>query len=846
MPDKQPNASTLRVRAHTSRGDIDLAAKMLTAGAEAASAFTAHRQQSGVHLLLKGDRDYYVVVSKSLDAHERERLQLLVGQGVDAVFAGRSPVRRRLAELAIVAAHAPAAPAHTATPPTPATPAHPAAPATPATPATPAAPAAPVAPAPAALDLNAGIYGAAPLFLLADGTLADKATGPASQGMAALPVLVAAARWVSTRRTSTFERLFPPSAFHPDEAPRPEHLTAAQAEHLLAQLKGALVAAAVGSPAAAADATSAAQLRSAVLTVLSHIVATVRKDASFRTAADTAATAILELIDKEQGHATARPALRSHAIQLLQMRAPGLSASARQRAGELLKTLIREAPPYAQLKSVWRFAMCSAYDFHDGECDIFIQKYGFKEIPMPADAPKSPSLGQPYRVLEAPFKNPSGQPIQIFARTATPRDENSEMAVAGFVGLLINRHAQLGSFDMQASSTNVQQAGYKLMINSQCAGLTTRFAIAKMFPEADIYSSWDSTYFRTDPKTGKVTASEGIDCFIAMLTGMSRSEGHAQLSDRMRAVQWYHEQGQASTSFSQFVGPAHPLVVARYADVNQDGRADYYDGFLDFTLKEIKSDLENSATPRDPGAAATQIGGDAAKGLNWAAGSMNRVTQYSDLWRGLPGNSELFYIFAAGGFFSHHEPPRDVAVGKNDPNSDLGLLPSVARYDQEPDEKGKPQLSVEVMFHSYLAHAAWELKRLLCAAEAMRRALDIGILPPTDLLSTPQGQRGAILLMLAGLLEFPADQNFIDGLWNIALRMLNLPQISRSLVRGCITNADHDASNYYGSVRGLRQLMGDGTDKNPGDLKKSDAVAYSKLASLDPKVGRALPLTLAK
>lgn len=836
MPD-QPNASTLHVRAHTARGDLDLIANLVAAGTAAATAYASHRQGSGVHLLLKGDRDYYVVVPKALDAQSRERLQSLLGQAVDAVFTGRSPVRRRLAELSIVATHAPAptpAPGHVPAP-TPA----------PAPAPVPAHPPAPAPTAPTAVDLNAGIYGAAPLFLLADGTLADKAAGPAPQGMAALPVLVAAARWVSTRRSSSFERLFPPSAFHPDEAPRPEHLTAAQAEHLLAQLKGALVAAAVGAPAAAADAEAAAQLRSAVLTVLSHIVATVRKDATFRSAADAAAMAILELIDKEQGHATARSALRSHAIQLLQMRAPGLSATARQRAGELLKTLIRQAPPYAQLTSAWRFAMCSAYDFHDGECDIFIQKYGFKEIPVPPDAPKSPP-GQPYRVLEAPFKNPSGQPIQVFARTATPRDENSEMSVAGFVGLLINRHAQLGSFDMQASATNTQQAGYKVMMNSQCAGLTTRFAIAKMFPEADIYSSWDSTYFRTDPRSGKVTASEGIDCFVAMLTGMSSKETHAQISDRMRAVQWFHEQGQASGSFSQFVGPAHPLVVARYADVNQDGKADYYDGFLDFTLKEIKSDLENSATPRDPGAAATQIGGDAAKGLDWAAGSMNRVTQYSDLWRGLPGNSELFYIFAAGGFFSHREPPRDVLVGKKDPNTDLGALPSVARYDQSPDEAGKPQLSVEVMFHSYLAHAAWELKRLLCAAESMTRALDIGILPATDLLSTPQGQRGAILLMLAGLLEFPADQNFIDGLWNIALRMLNLPQISRSLIRGCITSADHDASNYYGSMRGLRQLIGDGTDKNPGDLKRADPVAYTKLTSPDPKVGRALPLVLPR
>src|SRR5262249_48783262 len=152
------------------------------------------------------------------------------------------------------------------------------------------------------------------------------------------------------------------------------------------------------------------------------------------------------------------------------------------------------------------------------------------------------------------------------------------------------------------------------------------------------------------------------------------------------------------------------------------------------------------------------------------------------------------------GFFSHREPPRDVPVGKDDPNQELGKLPSVCRYTQEKGDDGNPKLSVDVMFHSYLAHSAWELKRLISAADAQRRAFDLGLLPATGLLATGLGQRGALLLTLAGLLEFPADQNFIDGLWNLGLRMLNLPPISRSLVRGCITQQDHDASNYYGSM----------------------------------------------
>src|SRR6185295_12946922 len=134
----------------------------------------------------------------------------------------------------------------------------------------------------------------------------------------------------------------------------------------------------------------------------------------------------------------------------------------------------------------------------------------------------------------------SGDPIRIFARSATPSDENREMAEPYFSGILINRHAQLGSYDLKASNVAVVQQGYKLMMNSQCAGLTTRFAISRLFPDADIYSSWDSTYFRTEHggDSGKVTASEGLDCFVALLQGMSAGEAHAKISDRIKDAQW--------------------------------------------------------------------------------------------------------------------------------------------------------------------------------------------------------------------------------------------------------------------------------------------------------------------
>jgi len=46
-------------------------------------------------------------------------------------------------------------------------------------------------------------------------------------------------------------------------------------------------------------------------------------------------------------------------------------------------------------------------------------------------------------------------------------------------------------------------------------------------------------------RTGKVTASEGADCFVALLQGMAAGETHAQIDARLRKAQWSHPQASA-------------------------------------------------------------------------------------------------------------------------------------------------------------------------------------------------------------------------------------------------------------------------------------------------------------
>ena len=791
--------SDLVVRFRNEGETLEIPARLLAVGAKArpaADEIARGGPSAGVHLLLTGDRDYLVGVIGALPGAATKAIAARIGRSVLVVFPARSAVRRRVeAAYGLGEGKAPEGPQ-------------------------------------VAVDLTTGREGAPPLWILPDGRFSSTAAGAAGVDEAAL---VAAARWITSRRTTTFERLFAPSAFPPDEAVRPERLTAEQAHGLIAQVKAALAHAAVGGELAKQDVNRAAQIRSACATILSHLIGTANKDTSFRSAADQGAQLAFDLIAAETGE-LGKPMLRAHVIQLLQMRAPALSEADTTKARALVRSLVRERPPYESLGGPWRFAMCSASEFHEGECDILKETYKFKEVALPGDAPKAPGYGG-YRVFQAPFTTPGGDAVYVFARSALPYNENFEMGQAYFTGILINRHAQLGSYDMRAATANVKQVGYKIMMNSQCAGLTTRFAISRLFPDADIYSSWDSTYFR-NPSGNKVVASEGVDCFVALLQGMAAQETHAQIEKRTKKVEWYHSQSRVP-GFVQFIGPAHPLVVGRYDDVNQDGKADFYDGFMDFQLQAIAEDVYQSATPRDPGVLASQVSGDAATGLGWASGSLNRVTQYSDIWASLPGDAEGLYVYVSGGFYSHKEPPADVATGEA--REDLGRLPAVCRYSKSDTIAG---LSCEVMLHSHLSHEAKELKRLLVAAEAMNRAFDLGYLPKEGLMAKVVGRRGALLLTLAGLLEYPADQNAIDGLWAMALKQLHLPDISRSVVRGCITDADHDASNYYGSRRGLKQLIGTGETGSSGDLGRADPAAFERLSDPDPTIGRALPLAI--
>src|SRR5262249_30687436 len=163
--------------------------------------------------------------------------------------------------------------------------------------------------------------------------------------LAAANALITAARWVSARRTSTFERLFPPDPLQPDEPARTERLSVAQAGNLLIQLRGALTAAAVGSDAARRDGLAAPEVRSAPPPAPAPPPPPGRSASDPRPRAAAAPPQLFRLADGERAaDPTARPALRAHVIFLLQIRGPALKPGDKSHALTLLRTLTRGRP----------------------------------------------------------------------------------------------------------------------------------------------------------------------------------------------------------------------------------------------------------------------------------------------------------------------------------------------------------------------------------------------------------------------------------------------------------------------------------------------------------------------
>src|SRR5687768_3420463 len=98
----------LRFRAQQG-GNVDVPVVLAAVGKAARERFAATSRTPGVHVLLGGDRDYLVSLTPPVGEETIRLLQASRKKTARVVFPGRTPVRRRIDDVAIVPAREAAA-----------------------------------------------------------------------------------------------------------------------------------------------------------------------------------------------------------------------------------------------------------------------------------------------------------------------------------------------------------------------------------------------------------------------------------------------------------------------------------------------------------------------------------------------------------------------------------------------------------------------------------------------------------------------------------------------------------------------------------------------------------------
>lgn len=412
-----------------------------------------------------------------------------------------------------------------------------------------------------------------------------------------------------------------------DDLPPGVHLftasTTAVDAGLRLQLEAAMIAGREPPPGATRE--QALQLRASAHTCLVHLAeslpATAEHLAEKRAAEDAAAA-----FARAEDH----PVL-AEAFALHLHRADGLTAAGRRAADALFEQRVPTAPPYggwfepgaeAPTLVVHWSAGKGSEGFYAGTVEL-LQRAGFTaegEV-----APRGPSwFGRTWgRDLRVRLRLKEFQ-SDVFAGMGDP-----DVHVVGYDG-----HSDIGRNMRRALQRAPDMAGPKLVFYGLCAGKDALFRVRARYPEAQVLTTFNSSYFRTEegPSGRRMVESENFNALVEVLEGIADRRDWKAIRDaiRDRAIPRYWKSHHALPGGMNYVTPIDTGLRQTVLDLDADGQADALDRLVDFNAFAVAADTAAEFEPRDPGRPAAAIAGTA---VHVAANTCNTAMLYNPLTR---------------------------------------------------------------------------------------------------------------------------------------------------------------------------------------------------------------------
>ncbi len=421
-------------------------------------------------------------------------------------------------------------------------------------------------------------------------------------------------------------------------------LTLEQKENLFNQLQQAVKMGREG--AEGLDQTQQLQLRSSAATLLLHLAESMKSSGAEGDLKARVESAYIDFAKNEDNRI-----LKDSMIYNLKMSADSgkLTRSAAVEAKELFSEIAPTSPPYDDwfkdgnntINIAW-YTGEGPEGFYRGTVEM-LKKQGFK--------PEGPEKEGGPVVYSKTIRNSRGEEITFrirvkeYNRDIFDEMDNPEFHIVGYDG-----HSNIGRTIRYALERAPDEAANKkLIFYGLCAGKDNIFRVREKYPDAQIMTTHNSSYFRTskgpDGKS-RMVESENFNALMQVINGIAeKKDWKAIRSDiKNKAIPWYWKNYHALPGGMNYITPIDTNIRRMALDSDFDGQADPIDKLVNFNTFSVREDTRAEFEPVDPGVPADQLDGTK---IHTAAASLNTAVLYNPLTK--PYNDTGRVI--GGGFF---------------------------------------------------------------------------------------------------------------------------------------------------------------------------------------------------
>lgn len=406
-------------------------------------------------------------------------------------------------------------------------------------------------------------------------------------------------------------------------------VTLAQREKVYDQLRGAIEAVPADGSAWPTGLTEiqALQQRSSSVTVLLSLIESlgnggddfVLKQKAFKLYTDT--------LKAEQN-----PTLKDSMVFQLMMAKDGLTPALRDKVDDLAVAIAPTSPPYEEwfkdgnrtLNISWTCGQ--GEEFFSGTLEL-LEGQGFTK--------EDPTRNYSPIVMVKKATNPQGEEITIRMKVGENHNsvfedmDEKDVHIVGYDG-----HSDIGRAIPASLRRGDAEEGKKLIFYGLCAGKDNLNNVRGQYPNAQVITTFNSSYFNTKDVNGKkvMSRSENFNVLMQLIDGAVKNSNWDTINNNIRQKAILYPWSHVMPGGTNYISPVHTLIRAKVLDSDHDGQADYLDKLVTFDTHKVATDTAREFTAIEATHPVDLLDGTvphlAAMALNTATGYNTETQKY--------------------------------------------------------------------------------------------------------------------------------------------------------------------------------------------------------------------------